>query len=348
MGTKKFLIDGRFLENPGTGVDRYAFETIKELDKVSGDLNISILVPENVKDKPQNSVLENFKNIKVIYSKCTKMWTQVVFASNCILRGRIPVNLCNEVSVLAPKGIVCLHDTCYADYPHFFPDEEVEWFRNIYKRIATHAKFVLTVSNFSKNAIEEHLQIPKDRIVVAGNGWQHFEKVSMDESIFEKYPNIQKKEYFFTLSSANKNKNINWVIEASKVNPTKQFVIAGRNIDKVVDFSQYDNVLYVGAVSDENVKALMHNCKAFIFPSYYEGFGIPPLEALSTGAKIIISNTASLPEIFGKSAYYIEPDNSKVHFESLLNTEVAPAKEVLDKYSWEKTAGILLNVMMKF
>ena len=81
--------------------------------------------------------------------------------------------------------------------------------------------------------------------------------------------------------------------------------------EEIGDLSQLRNVILLGYVSDEEVKALMQKCKAFVFPSYYEGFGIPPLEALSAGARIIIARSASLPEIYGNAALYIDAYNTE-------------------------------------
>lgn len=66
----------------------------------------------------------------------------------------------------------------------------------------------------------------------------------------------------------------------------------------------------------------MQKCKAFVFPSYYEGFGIPPLEALSCGTKIIVSNASCLPEIYADTAYYIDPDNPNVNLNELLSKKI--------------------------
>ena len=79
----------------------------------------------------------------------------------------------------------------------------------------------------------------------------------------------------------------------------------------------------------------MERCRAFILPSYYEGFGLTPLEAQSCGAKVIVSNKASMPEIYGDTAYYIDPFNNDVDLDELLKQPVDKPDEILEKYSTE-------------
>ena len=226
-----------------------------------------------------------------------------------------------------------------------FPKEERDWFLKIYQRICKKADRLVTVSEFSKQRIHALLGVPDEKIAVIGNGWQHFNGVTPDMRIFEQYPQLKRKKYFFTLTSVNRNKNLDWVLKAAENNPQAQFAAAGRKLDSAVDFSQYPNVTYVEDVSDCEIKALMQEAKAFIFPSFYEGFGIPPLEAMSVGTPVIVSHAASLPEIFGTAAHYIEPDNPRVDIEKLLAQPVSEKEPVLARYSWEKSAEKLLSLL---
>lgn len=342
---KRYLIDGRFLLSMKTGIDRYAYQIVKELDKICKDIDISILVPNSV------VVMPEYFNIRVIRKKREKFWTQVAFGGYARIHKMIPINLCNEASLIAKNGIVCLHDVCYAETKEYYPSvtdfdiNEIEWFKKLYKRVVKKADIIITVSEFSKSRIVDILQVDPQKILVIGNGWQHFKKVKTDKTFLEEYGNLKEGNYYFTLTSANKNKNVKWVLEAANYNPNETFVISGKDIDKVVDLSKYKNVVYTGYASDKLAKTLMKYCKGFIFPSYYEGFGIPPLEALSAGANVIVSNTASLPEIFKGSAHYISPNNSNVNLNELISEPVDDPEEVLSRYSWEKSARQLYDIL---
>lgn len=92
----------------------------------------------------------------------------------------------------------------------------------------------------------------------------------------------------------------------------------------------------------------MANCKAFIFPSIYEGFGIPPMEAMAENAPVIVSNKACMPEIYGKSVHYIDPYNYKnINIENILLEKVKNPELILEKYSWKKSADKLYNLLKK-
>ena len=90
---------------------------------------------------------------------------------------------------------------------------------------------------------------------------------------------------------------------------------------------------------------LMCGALAFVFPSLYEGFGIPPLEAMALGAQVICSDAASLPEVYGSSVHYIDPRNSDIDLEALLAQECGDREETLTRYSWDRSAKKLLYLL---
>lgn len=345
----KILINGNFLCRNLTGIERFAFETCRELDEMLGTQDdVSILIPKNAKLIPQ------YKNIKPVFSQKEihrfPVWDMGTFAKACKKRKSQGLNFANT----APLGKLCgysfIHDVYAKDHPDdfkTFKDKLVRLYCRIsYLNIAKNAKKVFTVSEFSKSRIT-HWYGPNTDIAVIPNGWEHFKNISEDDSIMKKHKILEKGNFYFTLGSLSKRKNLVWIAKYAEDHPENIFAVSGKAISGLVapeleSLKKLSNVILLGYVSDQQVKCLMRNCKAFVLPSYYEGFGIPPLEALSVGAKIVIANSASLPEIYGKSAYYINPFSFDANLDLLLKEEVESPEKVLEKYTY-KNAALLLK-----
>lgn len=347
----KILINGNFLNRNLTGIERFSWEVCKRLDKlIQKDDDVSILVSSNPKSVPE------YKNIKIIRSKkeikSFPKWDLVEFPKYCKKYKLIGLNFSNTAPLGKNCGYAFLHDIYAKIFPEdfsSFKDKLIKFYCRLnYRNIAKNAKHIFTVSKFSKTQIEENYKVSKNKITVIPNGWEHFKNIKEDNEIFSKFPLLKKGEFFFTLGSLSKRKNLVWIAKYAKEHQEETFAISGKAISGLVpkeleDLKTLKNVVLVGYISDEEVKALMKNCKAFIFPSYYEGFGIPPLEALSVGAKIIISQAASLPEIFGTSAHYIFPDNTDIDLEELLKEQVDSPEEILERFTYENAAKVLYN-----
>jgi glycosyltransferase involved in cell wall biosynthesis len=171
-----------------------------------------------------------------------------------------------------------------------------------------------------------------------------------DGGIFDKLPVLKEHPFYFTLGSLSLRKNLKWIVDHAELYPAELFVISGTVLKNVVPpelekLHTLSNVISAGYLSDGEVKALMQKCKAFIFPSYFEGFGLPPLEALACGAQIIISNAASLPEIYGKCAHYIEPFNPDIDLDRLLAEPVDSPAPLFEKYSLDRSAAQLYELL---
>ncbi len=347
------IINGDFLCRNLTGIERFAFEICKHLDSLIEKEKIGIYIPKNAK------VIPYYNNIKIILSKkeCKvfPLWEHYEFGKFIRKNKYTPLDFSN-VTPLGTKGIVFIHDIYAKLYPQDFSqfrDRLINIYMCVmYKYAAKNAKLLLTVSEFSKNQICSTYKVSPDKIYVIPNGWDHFKEIQPDDSIIKNNPKLQN-DFYFTLGSLSQRKNLKWVAEYAQNNPNENFAISGKMLSGLVPheleiLKTLDNVILLGYVSDEQVKALMQKCKAFVFPSYYEGFGIPPLEALSCGTKIIVSKSASLPEIYGETAHYIDADNTNVELSELLTQPVAKPDEILEKYTYENAAKDLYKVLSKY
>lgn len=346
----KFIINGDFLCRNLTGIERFAYEICVRLDKIIEKDFIGIFIPKNAK------VIPSFENIKIYVSdkniKSFPRWSFFNYGSFLIKHKAIGIDFSNTCSIRKP-GVVFLHDI----YCKVFP-EDFNGFRDnlvrlyscfMYRFVAKHSKKLLTVSNYSKKQIATTYKIEESSIDVIPNGWEHFDSVKPDNSIFEKFPKLNN-DFYFTLGSLSKRKNLKWIADYAVNHQDETFAISGKMLSGLVPaelevLKSLDNVVLLGYVSDGEVKALMQKCKAFILPSYYEGFGIPPLEALSCGAKIVISNAACLPEIYGDSAYYIDPNNANVNLTELIMEERKNPLELLQKYTYQNAAEKFYEVL---
>jgi len=341
-----FAINGKFLSEKRTGIHRYTEELVRSLDKISADLNLVLVKPK------KTEISLDLKNIRVVeYGNGSGiLWEQICFAFYCLLYKAVPINLCNIIPLLKPNGISCIHDVSYKANPEFFSNWygflSRTWHKINYWFICKFSKKIITISEFSKNEIIKFYKVKPEKISVISDSWQH---ISQKFSKSLNSENRSSGNYFFAMSSIAKNKNFKWVLELAKRNPEQKFKIAGSfnptRFGENMDFNELENVEFLGYVSDEEAKTLMQNCRAFLFPSLYEGFGLPPMEALAVGAQIVVSNIPVLREIYGNSAHYVEPNNYDIDLEGVLAEEVEPAEKVLGNCSWEKSAEKLKMVL---
>ncbi len=336
-----YIIDGYFLTEKTNGVQRFGYEILKRWDKYDVSEPLRILVPEYYDDSKE------FEKLQVIKYGSTKgkLWEQIDFVRYAKKNRLDGIFFTNIIPVCYRKGIVVLHDIIFKVRPDFFNSTfrgkiSVLWRRYLYRLIVLSRMKIVTVSNFSKKEILNNYRLDESRIEVIYNSWQHMDEVGEDEDILNNN-NIKRFEYFFSLATIAKNKNFEWILNCANNNPSYQFVVAGGgDLDSVrikLGFDKLDNVLFLGYVSDEEAKSLMKNCTAFLFPTLYEGFGIPPLEAVACGAKsIIVSDTPCMHEIYKDYAFYINPldyNNTRIDEFKTINT-----KDVLKLYDWNESA----------
>lgn len=337
------IINGRFLTHRTTGVERYAREIISELDKIVSPGEVEMAVPVGACDIPK------YHNIRVVKVGRLKnvLWEHISFPLYVARRKGISLNLCNTAPLLFP-GIVCIHDMKIKAVPQFFDKKFLVWYKLLFFNAAKRAKVIITVSEFSESEIIKYYKVDAGKIHVIPNAWQHFGRVEYDEKTLEKY-GLTLNEYYFAMCSLEPNKNFRWIAETACAYPERMFAVAGAVNRKVfsegLGFACPKNMMLLGYVSDEEAKTLMRDCRAFLFPTFYEGFGIPPLEALSAGAKqVMVSDTLVMHEIYGASVTYIDPHKACEGLDVTEDSRI-DASNVFERFSWADSARKLFDVL---
>ncbi len=345
----KVLINGKFMSQRMMGLTRYARELLNAVDSIfdKKEIDFTLIVPENVKDVP------DYKSIKTIfYGKHNgTLWEQTDLRKFVKKhKDYLLLNLCNIAPVFVRPGVTAILDIMYKvnpkDYSSIRNRISRMWHCFQYKMLTKREKAIITISDFCKKEIAQNYPKAHGKIEVIPCAWQHVLRYKESENWNSKYSYLKTGEFYFSLSTLAKNKNGKWILEIAKKNPNSIFVMGG----KIYETEYKDipsNVRLIGFISDEEACSLIKNCKAFLFPSFYEGFGIPPLEALALGANIIISDRASLPEVFMDSAHYIDPLCYDYDMDKILNDEIADSKLVLDKYSWNNSAEKLISLLKR-
>lgn len=341
-------INGIFLTKRIDGMYRFSYEILKELDKIASRNTFELVIPQQCTNIPK---LVNIQVVKYGKSKGI-IWEQITFAFYLIKNKRESLSFNNTTPLIYP-GYSCLLDMLYIDqkntFNNFHGKIAILWSRINYRRIAKGKRDIITISNFSKSRISNLYNVEAEKIHVVYCAWQHMKSIIGDKEIFSKNTLLNPKEYYFTLASMSEYKNFKWIVEAAKHNPHSIFAIAGGSVKSskyIHELDKMDNVLVLGYVTDSEVVSLMRYCKAFLFPSKYEGFGLPPLEAMSLGAKVLISNRGSLPEVYKDYAIYFDPDDYEINLDELFHHNVKESFELLSEYSWQISALKIMNIII--
>lgn len=335
---KRIFINGKFLCQKITGVQRFAIEITKKMDELIDEtVEFFIVLPS--KEYVVSDI--NYKHINKIYlkGKPNYYWEQVTLAKYC--KKNHPddlVNLCNIAPVLYPGSCV-IHDLAWIDAKKGFSFK----FRFVYKLITRlnikKYKNIFTVSNTMKTRLKNYYKI--NDVSVVYNSADHIKGLVETKPKHELPTN-----FYFSLGSINPNKNFKSIVRLASENPNLVFVISGKKHKAFANEKKLNipNVIYTGYLDDKELVYMYKHCSGFLFPSNYEGFGIPPLEAMACNCQNIICNDIPvLRELFEK--YVVFVDFNSIQDLSFLNNKSNNNNytEILEKYNWERSAKIIFD-----
>ncbi|MBI5933686.1 MAG: glycosyltransferase family 4 protein [Chloroflexi bacterium] len=283
-------VNGRFLTRRITGVDRYAFEISSRLDSARR------LTPS----RPRGLLAGH-------------AWEQLILPAR-LRRGEILFSPANAGPWTVRAQAVTLHDASVFDHPEWFRPAFALWTRLAWKILVKQVRMILTVSEFSRERLQFHLNIPAEKIRVIPNGvGKPFgpQSTRAIDAMKGKY-NLTK-PYFLFVGTLEPRKNLGRLIEAwERSDGHFELVIVGTEGTVFASGNRRPapndkHPTYIGRVPDVDLPALYSAATALVIPSLYEGFGLPALEALACGAAVIASNTSAFPEVLGDAALFVDP-----------------------------------------
>jgi len=337
-------INGRFLSQSITGVQRFAKElTIELLNKSN---NYKLLALPGTKLVPPF----NRDNTISMGPSNSYLWEQV-YLPYFLKKQNNPLllNFTGLGPVFYENKIITIHDLSFWEHPEWF-SKKYYWFYRIFTPISVrNSKKTITVSEYSKKRIIENLHKNEIDIEVVYNAVN--------------YTNItvpDKQKYILSVGSLDPRKNIERLINSFKKWDQSEFkllIIGGRqNSFANLDLPADNRIRFLGYLSDDKLQQYYLNAEIFIFPSLYEGFGIPPLEAMACGTPVIASNTTSIPEACGDAAYYIDPYSEEsmvaaldllANNENLRSELVQKGIKNIKRFSWATSANKINEVATK-
>jgi len=298
----KISVDGRLLSNKHTGISRYSYKMIEALIEKFGADNVTVIVAPDLKHRPFNYIetklrpfnLLDFFRFSFFLSTLNFDMLYSPFYANAFFKQRKKTYL------------VTVHDLMYQKVRFFSTCRFINYlgvkYYNFIVRHSLKNSTIISVSKTTQNDVRKF--VGRDSLLLR-EGVNILENTSSQETKTRIIPD----DYFLYVGNLRLHKNVEFLISAFlKANTTKKLVICG-NYKPVSWPYDSDKIIFLGYVDDATLHSLYAHCTAFVFPSLYEGFGLPILEALSLGANVYSSNAGALSEFSSEFVSFFDPKN---------------------------------------
>lgn len=345
-------VNGRFLGRAVTGVERFARMVLDRVDASLSSCGANcekwvILAPRSVAAQNDWPNIE-FRTVGRLEGH---LWEQ--FELSWHSRDGMLVNLCNSGPVVNKRALTIIHDAAVYDFPENFSRPYRLLHQNLGRLLARRST-IGTVSHFSRGELSARLRIDPQSISVIPNAADHIDAIEIDDSPIASL-GLDSHPYLLFVGSFAPNKNLRRALEAfaRAARPNERLVLVGAAVKSFAAnglASIPDNVILPGRIPDPQLMALYRSARALVFPSLYEGFGIPPLEAMRFGCPVLASDIPPLREVCGPAALYFDPldvDALAGQMRRILDDDAlgqqlrATASTQGQKYSWASSANML-------
>lgn len=358
------------------GIGQYTFELIKHLEKIDSGSQFKIyLETAPAKDFPPES-----SSWKYDVLGPRSFWVPTKLQAKLIsekLSGRAPDVFFTpghySPFIMPMPSVISIMDMSFERFPEYFKKKDYYQLKYWTAASARIARKIITISNFSKSEICKIYNLPSDKVVVTYCGYDQSRfndgvKQAGIKKVLSKYKITQ--PYLIFLGTLQPRKNLPRLIEAfhQLKNNDHQLVVVGMInegrggwmnesiFDLVKKLGLGKRIIFTGYVPDEEAPLLLAGATVYVLPSLYEGFGLPPIEAMATGVPVVVSRVSSLPEICGDQAVYIEDPLKSESIATALHKALSFSRterenriqsgiSFVKRYNWSNTAKETLKVL---
>ncbi len=362
--TTTVWVNARFLDRPVTGVERVARELLGAL---AADLldergcwihggqrfQLKLLAPASC------TAASPWPNLELHRAGRFDghAWEQLDLPR--LTRGGWLLSLCNTGPLMKRRHVLFLHDAQPFVIPGNFSLAFRLWYRLAFRVAGRFARHILVNSRFTGGELSRHVGIPREKLELCSLGSEHVDREDGDAADLSRF-DLPQEPFLLAVASANLNKNFRSVLQALDMlgESAPPCVIVGQTGQRQFGDVELDpgRVSHLGYVSDAELLALYRRAMCLVFPSFYEGFGLPPLEAMATGCPVIASQTSAMPEICGDAVTYCNPHDygSLARAIRRVSTSAARREVMIERglaraarFSWRDSAGRLLQLLAR-
>jgi glycosyltransferase involved in cell wall biosynthesis len=331
----KILINAASLTQPVTGIGRYTYNLMYELEQM---LDLELVYLYNTK---WSSELVACRNTTIPVARLKSLFKKFVpnpyAVANWFRQRTFDAFVRNHESALYHepnylpleffgKTVITIHDLSVFKHPEAHPADRVRLFNEMLPNVVVQADAIVVDSDFIRNEVIDYFSVSPDKVFTTllgvGNEFHPYPEESV-VSVLQSHE-LSYKEYLLVVGTLEPRKNLPVILEtyqnlSEEIRSRYPLVIAGMRgwnleqldagLKKLVRLGQ---VRLLGYVDDAELPMIYAGAKCLLFPSVYEGFGLPPLEAMASGVPVIASNRASIPEVVGDAGILLEPDDASV------------------------------------
>lgn len=311
------ILDARAIGNSGIGV---YIKALLPFILASKKFDVTVLGQKDSLGRAGFSSIDTIECKAGIYS-LREQFMMPLKVSSCDIFWTPHYNV-PALPVRARKRIVTIHDVY-----HLAHSSELNLVKRLYAKVvlplaARLSDRIITVSDFSRQEILKYAHIGPEKIVVIYNGvdFDRFNKAKVNSAFLDRY---HLGRYILYVGNVKPHKNITGLIDAFRILHDKyadiklviagekeQFITGVRGVEQIVKTRSLErHVIFTGFVDDKDLPGLYKGAELMVFPSLYEGFGLPPLEAMASGTPVVASRGSSIPEICGEAPIYVDPYN---------------------------------------